>query len=67
VSETVPDPRDFRAGWILRRAQPDPRDARIAELEAEVARLEALIAEQGSSGVVTDETYTEYARIRSRR
>lgn len=43
------------------------RGARNAELEAEVARLEALIVEQGSSGVVTDEMYAEYARIRSKR
>ena len=45
---------------------PDPRDARIAELEAEAARLEALIVEQGACGFVTDETYAEAAAIRSR-
>ena len=60
---TAPDTDGFK----LRRVEPDPRDARIAELGREVARLEALIVEQGASGFVTDETYAEAAAIRSRR
>lgn len=46
---------------------PDPSDARIAALEAEVARLEALIVEQSDSGFVTDELYAEANSIRSRK
>lgn len=50
-----------------RLAAPDPRDARIRALEAEVARLEALIVAQGDSGFVTDEMYAEADRIRRSR
>lgn len=46
---------------------PDPRDARIASLEAEVARLEALIVStvEAAAGIDAD-LHAEYDRIKAK-
>lgn len=62
---TAPDTDGFK----LRRVEPDPRDARIATLEAEVARLEALILQINDDLGRTWDTGlvdAEALRIRSR-
>lgn len=45
----------------------DPRDARVAALEAQVARLEALIVEAAGWNVMDDPLHNEADRIRSRK